>query len=561
MTKDEFIKKANEIHHEKYDYSLVPDNVKYNDKIQVICSKKYPWGEPHGIFIIQVGHHIGRGSGCQKCAGKYKRTKEDFVKEATYIHNGLYTYDNFVWVNSHTKGIIHCTKHNIDFEMSPGHHLSGQGCPKCRYEKASKSKTKDFGMIIQRANEMHNHYYSYEGSTYINTHEKMRIICPIHGEFWQTIDNHTNIHHPQGCPICGKIQGDKSRIMSFGEFVKKANVIHNSKYTYDENSYAKCSESVRIYCPIHGWFYQNGTNHLSGQGCPKCSNQMSKGEEEILDFITRHLKIKNVEQRNRTEITPYELDIFIPSKRTAIEYNGLVWHSLKFDKRRNHLLEKTNMCNENSIRLIHIYEDEWMFSKEQVKNRLSSILGKNKIKIYARKCEIKNVDSKTCNSFLETNHIQGKCNAKFRYGLYFNNELVSVMTFGMLRKNLGSKSMDGEYEMIRFCNKTGVNVVGGASKLLKYFIDEVKPKSIISYADKRWSDGNLYYKLGFMHTHDSKPNYFYVVGKHRENRFKYRKSELVRQGFDSNKSEQEIMEERKIPRIYDCGCMCFRMNV
>ena len=135
------------------------------------------------------------------------------------------------------------------------------------------------------------------------------------------------------------------------------------------------------------------------------------------------------------------------------------------------------------------------------------------------------------------------------------------MTFGMLRKNLGSKSMDGEYEMIRFCNKTGVNVVGGASKLLKYFIDEVKPKSIISYADKRWSDGNLYYKLGFMHTHDSKPNYFYVVGKHRENRFKYRKSELVRQGFDSNKSEQEIMEERKIPRIYDCGCMCFRMNV
>ena len=105
------------------------------------------------------------------------------------------------------------------------------------------------------------------------------------------------------------------------------------------------------------------------------------------------------------------------------------------------------------------------------------------------------------------------------------------------------------------------SVVGGASKLLKHFIGEVSPHRIVTYADKRWSVGNLYERLGFAHTHDSKPNYFYVVGQHRENRFKYRKGELVKQGFDPDKSEHEIMLERGIPRIYDCSTMAFEMKL
>lgn len=561
MTKEDFIQRANEKHNFKYDYSLVPDTMTTDTKIKIICNEKHPWGEPHGCFEISVNKHLYRGDGCTKCSGKYKRTKEDFVKEATYIHNGLYTYDNFVWGGVKSKGVIHCTKHNIDFEMTPCHHLAGQGCNKCRYEKASASKTKPFEKFVEKANEIHNGKYLYDKSTYIKGDVSMKMICPIHGEFWQTPNNHTNVYHSEGCPKCGREDGSKARTMSFSEFVTRANVIHNNSYDYIEKTYTKASETLDICCKKHGVFSQVGLNHLSGQGCPKCSNQMSKAEDEICDFIQNELHIKDIIRRDRVTINPYELDIFIPSEKIAFEFNGLIWHSNKFNDNPRHLLDKKEMCYKNGIHLIHIFEDEWVYNKDVIKYRISAILNKFKRKLYARKCTIKEVNSIISNKFLNENHIQGGTQAKYRYGLFYKDELVSLMTFSNLRVNLGKKASDKEFELIRFCNKANMTVVGGASKLLKHFINDVKPKVIISYADKRWSDGYLYDTLGFEHTHDSKPNYFYVIGKHRENRFKYRKSELVKQGFDATKSEKEIMEERGIPRIYDCGCLCYRMEI
>jgi hypothetical protein len=127
------------------------------------------------------------------------------------------------------------------------------------------------------------------------------------------------------------------------------------------------------------------------------------------------------------------------------------------------------------------------------------------------------------------------------------------MTFGSLRKNMGRKSIDGHYELLRFCNKLYTSVVGGADKLLKYFIKTYNPKEITSYADRRWSQGDLYEKLGFEFIHNSKTNYFYINKGKREHRFKYRKDILVKEGFDKNKTEREIMKERGFNRIYDCG--------
>ena len=191
---------------------------------------------------------------------------------------------------------------------------------------------------------------------------------------------------------------------------------------------------------------------------------------------------------------------------------------------------------------------------------MKSVLGLTDEKIYARKCKIKDVSFSDCKIFLEKNHIQGNVNAKHRYGLYYNDELVSLMTFGSKRKNLGSKSEDESYELLRFCNKLNTTVVGGASRLMNYFIKTHNPKEIISYCDRRWSQGQLYEKLGFKLDHISKPNYFYIVNGKRENRFKYRKSELVKQGFDKNKTEHEIMLKRKIYRIYDCGTILYKLN-
>src|SRR5574344_17128 len=171
---------------------------------------------------------------------------------------------------------------------------------------------------------------------------------------------------------------------------------------------------------------------------------------------------------------------------------------------------------------------------------------------------VREISQREAKEFLTNNHIQGNVNSSIRYGLFYNGELVSVMTFGKLRKNLGSTSEEGHYELVRFCNKLHCNVIGGASKLLHHFIREFNPKRIISYADKRWSNGEMYVKLGFEHLRDSKPSYFYSLhGKTRENRFKYRKDILVSEGYDKNKSESQIMRERGYSRIYDCGCMVF----
>ena len=203
-----------------------------------------------------------------------------------------------------------------------------------------------------------------------------------------------------------------------------------------------------------------------------------------------------------------------------------------------------------------------MFKQEHVKSRLKSLLGLSDVRIYGRKCELKYVDVKTKTTFLNQNHIQGCVGSSVNIGLYHNNILVSLMTFGQKRRSMGNKNIiNNEYELLRFCNKLNHNVIGGASKLLKKFISDYNPTQIISYADRRWSVGNLYQKIGFDFVKKTEPNYFYVKNKKREYRFKYRKDILVKEGFDVTKSESQIMEERGIHRIYDCGHLLYSMKL
>lgn len=238
----------------------------------------------------------------------------------------------------------------------------------------------------------------------------------------------------------------------------------------------------------------------------------------------------------------------------------MYWHS-DDKKPDNYHLTKSELCENVGYKLIHVFEDEFVYKKEIVLSRLLNILGKTKEKIYARKCEIKEVTYKDSECFLNENHIQGNCISKHRYGLYYNNELVSLMTFGSTRINLNSKKENGVFELLRFVNKKNTSVLGGASKLLKHFIKVVSPIKIISYSDNRWGNGNLYKKLNFKFVRKSKPNYFYVLKNKRINRFTYRKDVLVKQGFDKNKSEKEIMKERGINRIYDCGSTLFVLDI
>jgi len=266
-------------------------------------------------------------------------------------------------------------------------------------------------------------------------------------------------------------------------------------------------------------------------------------------------------KKDRRVLEGPEICIVIPSKAIGIEYDGLKWHSEEF-KTKNYHLEKTIKCLEKGVRLIHIFEDEWVFKTDIVKDKIKAILGCNTDRIYARKCTIGIPTLKEKKVFLNENHIQGDVNDTIRYGLYYNEELIALMTFGKPRINMGRKTIENdEYELLRYCAKKGLNVIGGAGKLLKRFITDQSPKLITSYCDRRYSVGTLYEKLGFTLDHISEPNYFYTVGQNRKNRFRYRKSELIKEGFNPNKTEHEIMLERKIYRIYDCGNLVYKLDL
>ena len=272
-------------------------------------------------------------------------------------------------------------------------------------------------------------------------------------------------------------------------------------------------------------------------------------ELELLEFIKQNYNgdiLTNIQSMIKGE-----LDIYIPEIKLAFEFNGLYWHSELYKDRLYHL-NKTKECDKLGIQLIHVWEDDWLYKNEIVKSMIKNKLSKSKT-IFARKCYIKEVDNNVVKYFLNTNHIQGFVGSKIKLGLYFNDELVNLMTFGNLRKSLGQKSEEGSYEMLRFCNKINVSVSGGASKLLKYFIDNYNPKEIISYSDNSRSNGNMYEKLGFKFIRNSYPNYYYIIDGIRKHRFNFRKDKLIKNGADPSKTEIQIMNELGYNRVFDCG--------
>jgi hypothetical protein len=287
--------------------------------------------------------------------------------------------------------------------------------------------------------------------------------------------------------------------------------------------------------------------------------KISEDEIELQNFIKSYIPENKIEFNNRELLHGKEIDIYIPELKLAIEYNGVYFHSDKFKSKTYHS-DKTKECNDLGIRVVHIWEGDWKYKQDIIKSNLLNIIGKTPNKIYARKCEIREVSSKECIEFLTNNHLQGNCNSKIRIGLYYNNELVSIMTFGKYRKSLGKIAQVNEYELLRFCNKLNYTIIGGASKLFNYFIKNYNPVKILSYANRDWSNGNLYKILGFKLLNITEPGYWYYKGRIKYNRFNFRKDILVKQGYDVNKTEFEIMDSKGYLRVWDCGNFKFEWN-
>jgi hypothetical protein len=302
----------------------------------------------------------------------------------------------------------------------------------------------------------------------------------------------------------------------------------------------------------------------------KKNKSVSETELQIRTLLSSY----SLQLNTQTVIKPLELDIYIPDKKVAIEYNGIYWHSYMKDdysktlKQTDHLFcknrhkQKTDACLLQDIQLFHIFENEWIDPIKQNiwKSVIENALGKSK-RLGARKCQIKQVPKKDIKPFLEHNHLQGYGVSPIAYGLYYMNELVSIMTFASSK---GRMDINTDWELIRFCNKLGYNVQGAASRLLKAFRTK-HSGSIKSYANRRWSNGNLYRQLGFKEIGISKPNFFYWhLNNHKllYSRQHFQKHKLLNilNNFNNKLSSTQNLLNNKYAIIYDSGNYTFLLE-
>ena len=294
----------------------------------------------------------------------------------------------------------------------------------------------------------------------------------------------------------------------------------------------------------------------------------SKGETEIKDFI-ESLGFSVGKSKNRGLLNGKEIDLVIDGTDICIEYNGLYYHTDRMGKTSNYHLNKTLECSTIGYKLIHIFEDEWVINKELVKSKIKHLLNVGDgIRIGGRNVILKEIDSKVKGEFLNSNHIQGNDKSTIKYGAFYNDLLVGVMCFNG-KRNM-SKSKEGEYELSRFATKNGYIISGLGSKMLKRFIMDYKPSSIISFADRRWTidgDSNLYINLGFKLVDIVKPTYTYYNSKvnkyKRHHKFGFGKNNLKKKYpyLDFNKSEHELMKELGYDRIWDCGLFKYELTI
>jgi hypothetical protein len=526
---------------EDYQEKIRNGEITSKDKVPFICPI-------HGEYLQTLNDHE-QNHGCPKCGRISNITKQlntnysfmDEIREdyQLLIKNGK--------INSKTKIPFICKEHG-EYWQTLNSHSNGQGCPKCSNISSNiKHRKTDYPFI----NEIREDYQEKIRNGEINQLEKIPFICPIHGEYWQLLSVHIN----HGCPKCGFENSALKRTNINYLFMDEIREDYQEKIS---NGKLNNITKVPFICKEHGEYWQTLNNHSNGQGCPKCVLHISKEEIEVYKYIRSILPSEIEILNNIRNLIPdrsIESDIYIPSLKIGIEYNGLIWHSEKYSKELHNIYNKMKLFQDNGIRIINIFEDEWLHKKNLVKKKLLHILNMDKSeKVFARKCIVKGITSIECKSFLNNNHIQGSDGSGYRYGLYYKNRVVAVMTFKKGKASQKSK----DWEMSRYA--TNCNVIGGFDKLFKYAHKELLFDKIITFADLRWSDlnNNIYEKTGWTKEYTTKPNYFYVTTLSkckRIHRYNMRKSELHNKlkSFDPKLTEVENCNNNGYYRLFDCG--------
>lgn len=528
-----------------------------------------------------------------------KLTKAEFIIRASEIHDDKYDYSQVEYINSYTPVLMLCKNHGIFFQQIPNTHLRGfSNCKTCTVEKKKATTFKHYGVenpsqskIIQqkkietclknygvkyplldktinrKARQTMVGKYGVEHSTQsaelLEKIQKTNLdlygnICSLHGKDIEKKVKQTNlerygVEYPlQSLKIQEKLK--KTNLEKYGvehapqkyyseQTLFKLNDVEwlTTQHQIKEKALSTIANELNINDTTLGRYYKK-------HGIEVKSFLHSTGEKLVLSFI-KSLGCNAYSAKNI--IPPYELDVYIPDHKIAIEYCGLYWHSEQSGKDKFYHKRKHDLCKERGIQLITIFEDEWLQRNTQVKSKLKSLLGKDdRSKIFARKTTIINVSREAKKEFYNNNHIQGNGQGSINIGLVYNGIMVACMSFTL--------RSDDIYELSRYA--TSSRVVGGFSKILKYFKNNYKYSKIISFADLHWSNGNLYQKNGWQIDKILNPDYYYSPNaKSRVHKFNYRRKNLDKllRVFDPLLSEKENCNNNGILRIWDCGKIRF----
>lgn len=529
LRKRKFIQKAQEVHGNKYDYSKT-DYISSQMKVVIICPE-------HGDFSVRPNNHTINGSGCPRCNKFGIPTQEEFIKEAQEKHPSL-DFSKVIYQGRLEPIIVICSYHG-PYRTNPRSILNGHGCRQCN------TTALGYDGFLRSAKEIWGDAYQFEEFEYENNQTKIQVICSVHGPFITTpaaiLDRH-------GCRLCYQ----EGKVFDTAGFIEKAKGTHGSLYDYGETNYKVSTTNISILCVrCNRSFNQLPGNHLQGAGCPHCGSSIV--QNDLYDFLT---SITEVHFNDKSILTPLEIDCYLPEYELGIEYNGLYWHSeghnnrygFSTDKNRHQL--KARVALEKGVRLLQFWEHEWATKQALIKSMILHRIGVVQRKLNARHLTVTRITDREARDFYNRNHLQGHRSAKLHLSLG-----------GVILLSMAPLGID-EWEIIRIASEQMCVVRGGIAKLLTHFIRTYHPKRIFTFADLRYSVGDLYSKLGFSLLHMTRPNYFYYKGKIFYSRHQCQKKKLHKllENFNPDLSESVNMFNHGFRRVWDAGHLKFVMN-
>lgn len=564
----------------------------------------------HGDYEQEVKAHIDfktntRVRGCRLCSTKTRitnmvKTKQkdyrfpDWFKNSVSKNNCKEVLDKIEsgTLSSEEKILFTCPIHG-DYLSSVGSHIKkstgedlNHGCPYCSGNKrlSNYSFSEEFKAKVSPNNSMEILEQVNKGSLALD--KKILFTCSTHGDYEGWVGS--MVKGTGKCPKCAfenryrtiaEVKAGKRKDFSFPQWFKDEVSPNNSKEILSQVNDGTLLSQARILfrCPIHGDYEQRVNDHIVFSTlqpkckCQKCAQISIKSsyEDELYQYIISLNSTIQIERNVRGYISDgvhkYELDLYLPLLKLGIEFNGSAFHSSlnKYDmylKPKDYHQRKFEIAQDKGIHLIQIFDVDWFSNRDKIKQLISSYILPRK-RIYARSTEVRRITAQESHLFEDLFHLQGRSNqGSICYGLFYNGDLMSTMSFGKYSRNGSDKY---EYELVRYVVKPNTVVVGGARKLFKSFTKDYDPNSVLSYSDCNYFSGSVYPNLGFVFKGYTPPMYYWYLGNQRVDRNRTQVSKLrlqypelheayLRQS-DIKSEEDYIMTSLKAFKVYTCG--------